>query len=144
LARDRADSVTGGKKIHRETTDCDNLGKQSFASRKVGLSGLPAADLVVAKRHMFLKCSLHPGRLSDTRLFAIAIGTAMDTVWSRIFTGVGSAVVTFLLSLFVRQRSQASQASKVITQNQKAGDHSTNIQIGNLQSSLLTDRQTTN
>jgi hypothetical protein len=97
---------------------------------------------------MFSECSLHPDRLSDT-LFAIAIGTAMDAVWSllhfvdnhRIFTGVGTAVVTFLLGLVVRQRSQAS---RVMTQSQKAGDHSTNIQIGKLQFGLPTDQQVAN
>jgi hypothetical protein len=58
-----------------------------------------------------------------------------------MFSGLGSAVVAALLGLFLRQRSQASNA---VAQRQKAGHHSNNVQIGNVQSGYPLKRKATN
>jgi hypothetical protein len=58
-----------------------------------------------------------------------------------IFSGLGSAVIAALLSLFLRQRSQASNA---VAQRQRAGHHSNNVQIGNIKSDYPPQRKATN
>jgi hypothetical protein len=44
-----------------------------------------------------------------------------------IFSGVGSAIVKWVLDLFKREQARPSVA---VTQRQSGGDHSSNVQIG--------------